>query len=377
MWSANEDPFKPGSGMLDRYTPGGAVRIDLPATFTGDGSQSFLSWARQLEVAVGATAGGGHGCTEELVRILPTRLGKSAFLLWDSLSDATKSDYAAIKERLGAAFGQRQLMDRFRASLSARVRASGESLEVYAADVSRLVAEAFPDYGGVAQREEKFRRFLAGLDPALKAKCLEMGATDLEEALHVAERCENARVALQNDYVSTAAAAYGGGSPSVQSVSVSDGLQRAVEKLTEDMRTMRVGMKELYEENRRLRAGDTDTRGRRFRSPSGGCCNCTCGEWGCQLRGSREEHRGRSPEPGRSPRQGGFPSRGYRSDPSGMPSRPPGGRSPSPNWRARREDEPRRREDEPRRREDEPRRRGVHFLPRQQDADNGHQGNGR
>ncbi|CAL8313425.1 unnamed protein product [Boreogadus saida] len=33
-----------------------------------------------------------------------------------------------------------------------------------------------------SEREEKFRRFLAGLDPALKAKCLEMGATDLEEA---------------------------------------------------------------------------------------------------------------------------------------------------------------------------------------------------
>ena len=371
MWSADEDPFKPSASMLGRYSPGGAVKIDLPAPFTGDGSQSFLSWARQLEVAVGATAGGGHGCTEELVRILPTRLSKSAFLLWDSLPDATKLDYAAIKERLGAAFGQRQLMDRFRASLSARVRASGESLEVYAADVSRLVTEAFPDYGGVAQREEKFRRFLAGLDPALKAKCLEMGATDLEEALHVVERCENARMTLQRDYVSTAAAAYGGGGPSVQSVSVSDGLQRAVEKLTEeDMHTMRVGMKELCEENLRLRAGDADTRGRRFRSPSGGGCNCTCGEWGCQLRGSCEEHRGRSPEPGRSPRQGGFPSRGYRSDPSWMPSRPPGGRSPSPNWRARREDEPRRREDEPRRR-------GVHFLPRQQDADNGHQGNGR
>lgn len=365
MWRADEDPFKPGSSMFGRYSPGGDVKIDLPAPFTGDGSQSFLSWVRQLEVAVGATAGSGRGCKEELVRILPTRLGKSAFLLWDSLPDTTKSDYAAIKERLGAAFGQRQLMDRFRASLSARVRASGESLEVYAADVSRLVAEAFPDYGDVAQREEKFRRFLAGLDPALKAKCLELGATDLEEALHVAERCENARVALQRDYVSTtAAAAYGGGGPSVQSVSVSEGLQRAVEKLTEDMHTMRVEMKELHEDNQRLRTWNADMRGRRLRSPSSGRCSCTCGEWGCQLRGSREEHRGRSPDSGQFPRQGGFQSRGYRSDPGVPPtSKPPGGRSPSPSWRARREDEPRRR--------------GVHFLPRHQDADNDHQGNGR
>ena len=60
MWSADEDPFKPSASMLGRYSPGGAVKIDLPAPFTGDGSQSFLSWARQLEVAVGATAGGGQ-----------------------------------------------------------------------------------------------------------------------------------------------------------------------------------------------------------------------------------------------------------------------------------------------------------------------------
>lgn len=215
-------------------------------------------------------------------------------------------------------------MDRFRASLSARVRASGESLEVYAADVSRLVTEAFPDYGDIAQREEKYRRFLAGLDPALKAKCLEQGATDLEKSLQVAERCENARVAHQRDYVSSAAT-YNDGAPSVQSVSVSEGLQRAVERLTEVMYAMRVEMKNVHEENRRLRAWNNELRGRRPRSSSGGCCTCTCGEWGCQLKGSREDRRGRSPDPGRFPRSGGFPTPSYRSDPSG----------PSPSSRPR------------------------------------------
>lgn len=179
----------------------------------------------------------------------------------------------------------------------------------------------------------------------------------------MAERCENARVALQRDYTSSAAT-YNDGAPSVQSVSVSEGLQRAIERLTEDMYAMRVEMKDVHEENRRLRAGNNDLRGRRPRSPSGGRCTCTCGEWGCQLRGSREDRRGRSPDPGRFPRSGGFPTPGYRSDPSGpSPSPRPQGRSPSPSWRARRDEEPRRR--------------GVHFLPQQQDADNDPQGNGR
>ena len=350
---------------MDRYAAGRDVKVDLPAPFSGDGGQSFLSWARQLEVAVGATAGFGRSCDDELARILPTRLSKSAFLLWDSLPPATKSDYAAVKERLGAAFGQRQLMDRFRASLSARGRAPGESLEVYAADVSRLVGEAFPDYGDVAQREEKFRRFLAGLDPALKAKCLEQGATDLEEALQVAERCENARVALRSDCVSTGAATYVGGGLSVQSVSVSEGLQRAVDRLAEEMYAMRVEMKEISDENQRLRARNVAVRGQGLRSPSGGLCSCRCGERGCQSRGSREDHRGRSLDREQFPPRGGFPSRGHRSDPGGVPSiiRPPGGRSPSPGWRARHDEEPRRR--------------GVHFLPRQLSVEDVHQGNGR
>lgn len=136
--------------------------------------------------------------------------------------------------------------------------------------------------------------------------------------------------------------------------SVSEGLQRAVEKLTEDMFAMRTEMKEIYEENQRLR-------GRRFRSPLGGRCNCTCGEWGCQLRSSREERRGQSPEAGQFPRQRGFQPRSNRPDAAGVPStsRLPGARSPSPSWRPRREEEPRRR--------------GVHFLPRQRD--NNYQGN--
>ncbi len=58
-------------------------------------------------------------------------------------------------------------MDRFRASLSARPRAPHESLEVYAAEISRLVDEAFPEYGDRAQREEIFCCFLTGLDPVL------------------------------------------------------------------------------------------------------------------------------------------------------------------------------------------------------------------
>ena len=59
------------------------------------------------------------------------------------------------------------------------------------------MAEAFPDYDRAASDGETFRRFLAGLDPALQAKCHEQGATDVEEALTIAGRCEWTRQGLR------------------------------------------------------------------------------------------------------------------------------------------------------------------------------------
>lgn len=133
------------------------------------------------------------------------------------------------------------------------------------------------------------RSFLAGLDLALKARCLEQGATDLEEALTNAERCENAREALQRDCVSTyAAPCLALEASAVQSVSVTESLQRAVGKLTEEMSFMRMEMKEICDENQRLRAWNSDRRERGFCSPSGGRCSCTCGEMGCQSGGPRD-----------------------------------------------------------------------------------------
>ncbi|KAL0157406.1 hypothetical protein M9458_048652, partial [Cirrhinus mrigala] len=160
MWCKDEDDLflRRDRDKINRH-----VRIELPPPFSGDEKQSFLCWAQQFEVSVRAlTEGDGVASYNyELARILPTRLSNAAFLLWDSLPRTVQADYAAVKGRLKEAFGQRQFMDRFRASLSARPRAPRESLEVYVAEISRLVDEAFPEYGDRAQREEKFRRFLA------------------------------------------------------------------------------------------------------------------------------------------------------------------------------------------------------------------------
>ncbi|KAI7804760.1 putative synaptotagmin-like protein 3, partial [Triplophysa rosa] len=74
---------------------------------------------------------------------------------------------------------------------------SKEPLEVFAAEITRLVLEAFPNYGEAAIAMERFRRFVAGLEPVLQAKCHEHGATSLEEALAIECKWERAQEVLR------------------------------------------------------------------------------------------------------------------------------------------------------------------------------------
>lgn len=98
------------------------VRVDLAAPFAGEESQKFICSLIQLVVAVGAAVGNSRDYSDKLVRVLSTHLCKSAFLLSVSLPDAVKSDYAAVIVKLGAAFGLRWFMDRFRATIYERGR---------------------------------------------------------------------------------------------------------------------------------------------------------------------------------------------------------------------------------------------------------------
>lgn len=298
MWYKDEDSF---SVSRDRDRGHRSVRIELPPPFSGEERQSFVCWARQFEVSVRALTDGSGAASYnyELTRILPTRLSDAAFSLWDSLSDAVKSDYDAVKEKLKEAFGRRQFMERFRASLSARPRAARESLEVYAAEISRLVDEAFPEYGDRAQREEKFRRFVAGLDPVLRSKCYEQGATDMEEAVIIAGRCENARNAMDMGYVTanvrhnvTADGAVG----NVNSVSDISGLYRTIERLTDEVKGMKVALNRLEDENHRMKER-WSRRGTdewwKAHSPSRESGQCCCQGRACRVQ-TYESQRGRS-----------------------------------------------------------------------------------
>lgn len=182
----NQLPFPPGSShVMPQYCKG-----DFPHAFMGDGKEDFSKWCRRFEVTVEATP--NYDDEDSLAKLLPTRLGGAAFSYWDSLPDATKSDYTAVKEKLKAVFGQTAYLSTFQSYVNARTRLPGEALPVFAAEICRLVEEAFPTYGQHAKDGEKFRRFISGIEPYLQLRCHEHGVKTLETALQFALQIETA-----------------------------------------------------------------------------------------------------------------------------------------------------------------------------------------
>ena len=169
-------------------------KADLPAPFSGDGTEDFSVWCRRLEVAVNANP---HLHTPQLSALLPAKLSGAAFTLWDSLSADVKNNYDRVKSALAAVFVKHQSLQKFQTCINARPRLPGEPLEVFAAEISRLCREAFPDYGQTALNSEGFRRFVAGLSPYLQLKIHEQGVKTLPEALKRATQIERAHEASQ------------------------------------------------------------------------------------------------------------------------------------------------------------------------------------
>lgn len=109
------------------------------------------------------------------------------FWLWDSLPHAVQLDSAAMN-----LVWRVTIHGSLQGWLISLFSGPGESLEMYAPEISWLVSKAFPEYCDNALREEKHCCFVAGLDPMLEAQYKAQGATDLEEAVLIAGHCDNA-----------------------------------------------------------------------------------------------------------------------------------------------------------------------------------------
>ena len=128
---------------------------------------------------------------------LPTRLPPELFIVWDNLPSATRRSFAATKRELQDTFGRTDIIASFQAFTNSRSRKPNEAMEVYAADVCRLVKEAFPDFEPNAAEYMKLISFLAGLDQELQIKCHERGVKTFKEAFDIATQAERARQAAK------------------------------------------------------------------------------------------------------------------------------------------------------------------------------------
>ncbi|RXN13088.1 regulator of microtubule dynamics 1 isoform X1 [Labeo rohita] len=237
--SARDLPGTSSSHVVQRFNG------HFPPIFLGDGKEDFLHWCRRFEVTVEATADFDN---VKLAKFLPTCLGGTAFSYWDSLPNDIKKDYKQVKDKMKEVFGKRVYLSTFQSYVNARTRLPGEALQVFAAEISHLVDEAFPTYEANAKNGEKFRRFVAGIEPYLQLRIHEQGVETLDAALTLALQIEQAHQASKvllpshsQQWTSSTAGTFAGCSttspvlPAVHSATSGDfaKLQRTLESLTE------------------------------------------------------------------------------------------------------------------------------------------------
>ena len=165
-------------------------RIELPEIFTGKDGRDFAQWAKRLKVAAEVDPS-----TESRLHVLlPSRLAGSAFTVWENLPSSTKASFAESERALSGVFGRKNDIAAFQSCITARTRQDDEPLEVYAAAITSLVQEAFPEYGEKAQEGEMVRRFVAGLSNFLQIRIDELGVSTFKEALDFALQIERTRL---------------------------------------------------------------------------------------------------------------------------------------------------------------------------------------
>ena len=77
------------------------------------------------------------------------------------------------------------------------MRAPDEHIEVFVAQLRNLSRRAFPTHDGDQLNAEIFRRLLAGIDPIMRSKALELNALTIQDVIDLVKNIERARQELQ------------------------------------------------------------------------------------------------------------------------------------------------------------------------------------
>ena len=168
--------------------------LTLPEVFSGQPGEDIGEYLERLENSVRPLAPDEEALYTQLAALLPQRLTGAAYKVYKSFDQEMKEDFPAARERLCAIFHNQDFLRAFRDSLTARPRLAGENIDVYVADLTNLVTQAFPTYNDNQRTAEVLRRFLAGIDPLLRGRCKESNVDNLPDAIALCKNVERAQV---------------------------------------------------------------------------------------------------------------------------------------------------------------------------------------
>ncbi len=232
--------------------------LQLPSPFMGDDENEDISiFLMKLEDVLNTVIEDEDELAEKLQTILPQRLSGAAYKVYRALPEAVKEDYDQTKQALLEAFNNQHKIRAFQNSITARKRLPGENIQVYLSDVTNLVQQAFPDYTPEQTRSEIFRRFLSGLDPKLRSKCVERGTQNVQEALECCKNYERAQYELNLASTTTQIASLSVDNQHPKAVSVSNPVVANLDSQDNSMTTDREVLESLINEIRQERKSNT------------------------------------------------------------------------------------------------------------------------
>ena len=170
-------------------------QFQLPDRFTGQTGEVITPWFEKVEHAMRAIAPNldDNEFGQRMCAIIPVRLSGPADKVYQSLPEGVRNNYQQLRTELSRIFNNEQFLRKFRDSLTARVRAPKENIEVYLAELRTLVAQAFPTYDQPQRESEVHRRLIAGLDAFSRGKVHEQGAVNIQDVIEIVKNLERAQ----------------------------------------------------------------------------------------------------------------------------------------------------------------------------------------